>query len=121
MTVVTVCRTKYRYRRWTKGKGLFGQVVRKLLKKQRPVPQRIQFYKLQEFLFFACIQIREPALSRSVVGMEGLRTLSTYAQYQTTNTALETRVYTIGYLFSSYGAQKTTYTTMSAIITSWLS
>lgn len=52
---------------------------------------------------------------------KGLRTLSTYAQYQTTNTALETRVYTKGYLFSSYGAQKTTHTTMSAIITCWLS
>jgi hypothetical protein len=31
----------------------------------------------------------------------------TNARYQTTNTALETRVYTKGYLFSSCGAQKT--------------
>jgi hypothetical protein len=51
---------RYRYRRWTKGKGLFGQVVTKVLKKQRQVPPRIQLYKLQEFLFFACMRIQEP-------------------------------------------------------------
>ena len=38
---------------------------------------------------------------------QGLRTLSKSAQYQTTNTALEIRVYTKEYLFRSQGAQKT--------------
>jgi hypothetical protein len=52
---------RYRYGRWTRGKELFGQVVTKLLKEQRRGTPKIQFYIEQEFLFFACIQLREPA------------------------------------------------------------
>jgi hypothetical protein len=52
---------RYRYGRWTKGKGLFDQVATMLLKEQRLGSPKIQFHKAQEFLFFACIHLREPA------------------------------------------------------------
>jgi len=43
MTEVILCRMRYRYGGWTKGKGLFGQAATKVLKEQWRGTPKIQF------------------------------------------------------------------------------